>query len=258
MKNIIKLMCVTLLFVTSCSDFEPVVYDSVNGQTGLGFTTTTTNVVVPPEGVTATINVQSTKTTSSDRTFNVSVNEAESTGTAADYTIGSLTIPANSYDGTLTVTFNNFDNLPDLVTNKLVLNIELSNGVAVVGSAKTTINYVKAVVCNDMVFTINEDAYADERNWQITDSTGAIVVQCSDYTDCPQGAPSGSIPAQQYVYMFNLPDGCYTFTIFDAFGDGLFDGNTTGDYELSCSIIVHAAGEGNFGSEESTDFCVNQ
>jgi len=54
-----------------------------------------------------------------------------------------------------------------------------------------------------------------------------------------------------------LPDGCYTFTIFDSFGDGLFDGNITGNYSLKCSIINHASGEGNFGSSETTDFCVN-
>ena len=256
MKNFIKIFFITFLLV-SCGDFEPVVYDAENGQTGLGFTATTTNVVVPQEGVTVLVSAQSTKTSTSDRSFNVTVDES-STGASTDYTIGSLTIPAGEYNGTLSVTFDNFEGLEDLVTNSLVLNIEVTGDVAVVGSAKTTINYVKAVVCNDLVLTINEDGYADERNWQITDSEGAIVVQCSDYADCPNGAPSGSIDPAQYEYEFNLVDGCYTFTIFDSFGDGLSDGVITGDYTLNCSIIVHAQGSGNFGASQSTEFCVNQ
>ena len=60
-----------------------------------------------------------------------------------------------------------------------------------------------------------------------------------------------------YNYSFNLPDGCYTFTIYEAFGDGLFDGNVTGNWTLSCLIITHSTGSGNFGGSSSTDFCVN-
>jgi hypothetical protein len=54
-----------------------------------------------------------------------------------------------------------------------------------------------------------------------------------------------------------LDDGCYTFNIYDSYGDGQFDGVTTGNYSLDCSIINVANGEGNWGSSESTDFCVN-
>ena len=252
MKNIIKIICITFLLV-SCGDFEPVVYDSVNGQTGLGFTVSTTNVVVPQEGVTVMVSAQSTKTSTSDRSFNVTVDES-STGSSSDYTIGSLTIPAGEYDGALSVTFDNFDGLEDLVTNSLVLNIEISGDVAVVGSAKTTINYVKEVVCNDFTLTINEDGFGSERNWDITDADGNVVVECADY-GCPFSDVTGG---ETNTANFTLPDGCYTFTIYDSYGDGLFDGNVTGSYELSCSIIIHASGSGNFGSSESTDFCVNQ
>jgi len=256
MKNIIKLFILSLL-VSSCGDFEPVVYDQINGQTGIGFTTVESSVTVPVAGISTTITVQTTNKLSSARTFGVAVDES-STGSSADYTIGTLSIPAESYEGTLDVTFGNFDNLPDLVTNKLVLNLDLPEGASVVGSSSTTINYVKAVVCNDLTLTINEDNYADERDWTITDSSGAIVAQCSDYAICPGGAPSGSLAPAQYVYDMTLSNGCYTFTIFDSYGDGLFDGSTTGDYALTCSVISHAAGSGNFGASESTDFCVNQ
>lgn len=257
MKKIkIAILSLALVVFFGCDQEDNIntIYDG--SQVGVGFITTTSSVVIPEEGTVATVMVQSTTTSTETRSYNVSVDEA-STGSSADYSIGTLTIPAGSYDGTLDVTFGNFDNLPEAVSFELILNLDLPEGVSVVGSESTTFNYLKKVICNDMTLVIVEDDFADERDWQITDSSGAIVVQCSDYTDCPNGAPSGSIPATTYTYNFNLPDGCYTFTIFDSFGDGLSDGTNIGNYELTCSIILHALGEGNFGSSQSTDFCVN-
>jgi len=246
MKNIIKLFILSLV-INSCGDFEPVVYDQINGQTGVGFTTIESSVTVPVDGVSTTITVQTTNKLSSARTFGVAVDDS-STGSSADYSIGSLSIPAESYEGTLDITFGNFNNLPDLVTNKLVLNLDLPEGASVVGSSSTTINYVKALVCNDMTLTINTDFWADETTWEVTDSSGAVVQSGGPY---PQGAATR-------IENFTLADGCYTFTIFDAYADGLFDGTVTGDYALTCSVISHASGSGNFGASESTDFCVNQ
>ena len=246
MKNLIKIFILSLI-VSSCGEFEPVIYDEVNGQTGIGFTIQEASVTVPMEGVSTTLTVQTTNRSSSARTFNVAV-DPESTGSSADYSIGSLSIPADSYEGTLDVTFGNFDNLPDLVTNKLVLNLDLPDGSSVVGASSATINYVKALICNDVTLTINTDFYADETTWEVTDSSGAVVESGGPY---PQGAATQTAT-------FNLMDGCYTFTIFDSYGDGLFDGTTTGDYALTCSVINHASGSGNFGASESTDFCVNQ
>jgi hypothetical protein len=246
MKNIVKLICLTLM-ITSCGDFEPIVYDNVNGQTGVGFTTNLTSVVVREEGATATIAVQSTILSSSDRTFDVSVNAEESTGSSADYSIGSLTIPANSYDGTLVVTFGNFENLPDLITNKLVLDLALPDDAVVIGSSSTTINYVKYLICNDVVLSITTDIYGDETTWDVKDSSGTVL---------ESGGPLNRGVAS-YTWEFTLADGCYTFTIYDAYGDGLYDGGNTGTYSLDCSIINLVSGGGNFGSSETTEFCIN-
>lgn len=255
MKKIIYLLFIAV-FAFSCEDVEDVIYDN-NGQPGVGFQATSLNTVVTATaGATVTIPVQSTVTTGSDRSFEVSVNTEESVGTADNYTVGSVTIPANSYEGNLVVNFTD-NSLVDFEEYILVIDLALPSGVAVVGAETVEINYIKALVCNDLTLVINEDAYADERDWNIKDSDGNIVVQCSDYADCPGGAPSGSIAAAQYVYNFNLPDGCYTFTITDSFGDGQFDGNVTGNYSLTCSIITHAENEGNWGGEDVTEFCVN-
>lgn len=237
----------------SCDQEDANVNNIYDGsQIGVGFLTTATSVVIPEEGVTATVVVQSTTTATEARSYNVTVDDA-STGSSADYSIGTLSIPAGSYEGTMDVTFGNFDNLPEAVAFELILNLDLPAGVSVVGSSSTSFNYLKKLICNDLTLTINEDGFGSERDWDIKDASGAIVVSCADF-GCPFSDVTGG---EQNVANFNLPDGCYTFTIYDSFGDGLFDGNVTGDYSLTCSIITHASGEGNFGGSETTSFCVN-
>lgn len=217
------------------------------GQTGLGFLTSSTSTVVPVEGSSVTLNVQATTTSTTERSFNVKVNEA-STGVPGDYTLGIITIPAGSYDGTLNVSFVD-TNLIDLVSYSLVLDLDFPLDVAVVGSKTATISYNKYLICNDFVLTLNEDNYGSERTWDITDADGSVVESGGPYSDTD--AP------QQIVETMTLEDGCYEFTIYDSFGDGQYDGVTTGNYSLDCSIIKAASGEGNWGYSKSTPFCVN-
>lgn len=255
MKNI-KLILASLMVMAflSCDQEDANVNNIYDGsQVGVGFTTTATSVIIPEEGVTATVQVQSTTTSTETRSYNVSVDDT-STGASADYSIGTLTIPAGSYDGSLDVVFGNFDNLPDAIAFELILNLDLPEGVSVVGSGSTSFNYLKKLICNDFTLTINEDGFGSERDWDITDASGAVVVSCADF-GCPFSDVTGG---EQNVANFNLPDGCYTFTIYDSFGDGLFDGNVTGNYTLACSIITYATAEGNFGASDVTEFCVNE
>lgn len=238
-----------LVSFTACDKDDAIinnVYDN-NGQTGVGFTTASTSVAVRPEGTSTSVGVQATTTSASARSYDVVVN-AESTGAIGDYTIGTVTIPADSYDGTLEVSFVD-TNLEESVPYTLILDLQLPDGVAVVGSKTVTFNYNKYLICNDFVLTMNEDSYSDERSWDVTDEAGDIVESGDGYEYVSGG--------QQIIETMTLADGCYTFTIYDSYGDGQFDGVTTGNYSLDCSIINVANGEGNWGSSESTDFCVN-
>ena len=252
MKNIFKLLSLASILcfgLVSCDEAELTTYDPVNGQTGIGYTIESANIVVPAEGISVTLTVESTKTTTAERAFDVVVDES-STASASDYTIGTLTIPANSYGGSMDVTFGNFDNLVDFETNTLVLKLVTGDGIAIVGSQTATLSYIKFFECNDFVLTINDDFYSDERSWEVTDATGAVVQSGGPY---PQTDGGG-----EFVEEFSLADGCYTFTIIDSFGDGQYDGNITGSYSLiGCSILDIAAGSGNWGASESTEFCVN-
>jgi len=223
------------------------IYDN-DGQTGVGFTATTASIAIKAEGASITLSVQATTTSDAARSYNVSVNEELSDGNPGDYTIGSITIPAGSYNGELALSFVD-TNLAEMVAYTLVVELDLPDGVATVGSKSAKISYNKYLICNDFTLVMNEDAYANERSWEVTDSGGDVVVSGGGYSYMAGG--------QQIVENFYLDDGCYTFTIYDAFSDGQYDGVITGGYSLTCSIINLASGEGNWGGADATDFCVN-
>lgn len=244
MKNYILIVAIALFALTSCEK-ENIVFDQVNGQTGVSFGATSLSVTVPDEGISVEVPVNVTTVADSDRTFDVSVDDA-SVGSSADYTLGTVTIPAGAFSSTLDVSFN-FAPLIVGETNNLILNLQApSDGVAF--SETVNITYVAEIVCNDFVVTITTDAFGSETTWEITDTSGTVVAS---------GGPFGNA-VETFTFDVFLADGCYTFTIFDSYGDGQFDGTNNGSYLVECSILTVASGGGNFGSAESTDFCVNQ
>ncbi len=248
MKKLLLYSVLFSIFMFSCDQGkDPTFYDDVNGQTGLGFNgPPAISVTVPEAGITVDIPVQVTTVSTSDRSFNVSVDEEASTpNTSANYTLGSISIPAGDYEGNLAVTFNNFENLADFVTNTLVLNLSLPDGAVVIGSDTVALNYVKEFVCPDLVLNITFDTYPGETSWQIENEGGNVVASGTDY-----GGETS------YSEDLCLPNGCYTFTIFDSFGDGICCNYGDGSYEILLDGVAVVTSDGVFGSEESKNFCV--
>ncbi|SHH03755.1 hypothetical protein [Winogradskyella jejuensis] len=239
MKNLYKL--IALLFcigtLSSC-DNEQIFFDG--GKTSVAFEQTSFNIQVPLEDLTLEIPVSSTTTSPTDRTIGVTVDaDATTPGTSSEYSIGSINIPANEYVGTLAIdfTFANIGGMDGDIKN-LVFSIDAPDGTFAFRET-VSIVYFREIVCNDVVVTINPDNYPGETSWEITDADDMVV------------ASGGSTGAT-----VNLADGCYTFTIFDSFGDGICCAYGNGSYSVDCSIINHASGA-SFGASESTDFCVN-
>ncbi|NNE30235.1 MAG: T9SS type A sorting domain-containing protein, partial [Saprospiraceae bacterium] len=98
---------------------------------------------------------------------------------------------------------------------------------------------------NDLDLTIVLDNYPGETTWTITADGGGTVASGGPYA----GANT------TVVEDLCLVDGCYTFTIFDSYGDGICCGYGNGSYTLTQGEVVLAAG-GNFGSSEATPFCL--
>jgi len=90
------------------------------------------------------------------------------------------------------------------------------------------------------------DNYGSETTWTLT-SNGALVAD---------GGPYGN--AQLYEEEECINAGCYVFTIFDSWGDGICCGYGEGNYEVIVDGEVVRDSNGQFDSSESTDFCVEE
>jgi len=98
--------------------------------------------------------------------------------------------------------------------------------------------------CNDVIVTVKTDNYPLETSWEITDSSNSQVAFKDDFD------------SQGTTYTTNLclaSDDCYTFTIYDSWGDGICCGYGSGSYSVSIEGVTVVSG-GSFGSSESTDF----
>ncbi|WP_363322546.1 M43 family zinc metalloprotease [uncultured Tenacibaculum sp.] len=100
---------------------------------------------------------------------------------------------------------------------------------------------------NEATFSLTFDNYASETSWTITNSSGTTVASGSGYGS----ANNGTTITENLC----LPDGCYTFTINDSYGDGICCSYGNGSYSITDSSGSLASG-GSFGSSESKQFCV--
>ncbi|MGB2015141.1 MAG: M43 family zinc metalloprotease, partial [Flavobacteriales bacterium] len=104
--------------------------------------------------------------------------------------------------------------------------------------------------CNgvEVTVTINLDNYPEETSWQITGGSG-VVASGGTYPSAPDGSTVTSTEC--------LSDGCYTFTVFDSYGDGLCCSYGSGSYSVEDASGTTYASGASFGSSESTNFCVS-
>lgn len=95
--------------------------------------------------------------------------------------------------------------------------------------------------------TIVLDDWPQETTWEIKDSSGAVIHSGGPYP----GQDFQTINANNLAL---ATDDCYTFEIFDAYGDGICCGFGNGSYTLetqSGDVIITG---GNFGSSEDITF----
>ncbi len=102
---------------------------------------------------------------------------------------------------------------------------------------------------NGVTVTINLDNYPEETTWAITNNNGATVASGGTYGSQPDGST--------VVEELCLNDGCYTFTINDAYGDGICCSYGVGDYLVTDENGNTLASGGEFASSEATNFCLS-
>lgn len=183
--------------------------------------------------------------TGSDRSFEVTVDDS-SNAAAGSYTVpSSFTIPGGTNSGILKVELS--DTNLGIGVNSLVLNLKKSEGLSI-GEA-VTIKYIQN--CTEVTATLDIvfDGYGSETSWAITDSLGGVVASKAegDYAD-------GQASVSEAITL--CAGRSYTFTINDAYGDGL-SYPADGTYSLKIGGAEKASGSGDFGASEATDFDTN-
>ena len=102
---------------------------------------------------------------------------------------------------------------------------------------------------NELTFELAVDDYADETSWEVTDENGNVVADGGAY----QGE-AGTF----YLEEFCVPEGCYTFTIYDSFGDGICCAYGDGFFVLSSDEEGELIAGGEFEDSDSTQFCFEE
>jgi lysyl endopeptidase len=98
-----------------------------------------------------------------------------------------------------------------------------------------------------ITFQLETDSFGDETTWELTDEDGDVLYE---------GGPYGENSTDTETFF--LGEGCYTFTIYDEFGDGICCGWAgNGSYSLTLddgTVIIEG---GAFGESESVNFALD-
>lgn len=99
-----------------------------------------------------------------------------------------------------------------------------------------------------ITFTLIHDLFPTETTYELEDEDGNIL-----YTGGPYSEQFGTTVEEWCLD----PEGCYTFTIFDSYGDGLQGPFQNGSYEITDADgqVLASLIDVAFGFEETNEFC---
>jgi hypothetical protein len=105
--------------------------------------------------------------------------------------------------------------------------------------------------------TVITDCFGEEITWNIKNGTGQTVASGGPYANAASGNTNN--------HSFCLPVGCYTFTINDSYGDGMYGSqwqscNINGNYFMTGpngnTLFQMTAANANFGTGTTHNFCI--
>jgi lysyl endopeptidase len=111
-------------------------------------------------------------------------------------------------------------------------------------NAASTTFVVRVMNIMNVTLDLATDYYAEETTWELRSESGALLYSGGDYS-----------PFEEDSVDFNLTqEGCYTFTIFDSYDDGICCSAGPGSYTLTAGNGTVLAQGGAFGASESVSF----
>jgi lysyl endopeptidase len=151
-----------------------------------------------------------------------------------------VTLPTMSYStsvNSLSVSVSNPNNVQDQNTNNNTLNINFNADLSDSFAVRLALTF---------------DEYPEETNWTLRNANNQII-----YTSGGQSYNESYAETTIHVE-FCLPQGCYTFNIFDTEGDGICCQYGQGSYVLSGPTGFVIANGGNFNASQTVPFCVDE
>lgn len=252
MKKIFLIIIITAGTFMSCDRTEAPVFDANQFDTAYTFINIDAEETILGDQSIQYLAVTKTKLSDEPQTFQIVLNEEETTAEPESFNLpDEIVIPANSYEGFVEIGYT-INGLPS-VPRTIVFDYVVPEGVNVLGTdaLEGTINFEAVTLCDtgDVNVDITTDQYPGETSWTIVDEDDNVVAE---------GGPYDAANSDFNETASGLDSGCYTFTIFDSYGDGICCDFGNGSYAVSCasSGTVIKSG-GSFGSEESVFFCIN-
>jgi hypothetical protein len=146
-------------------------------------------------------------------------------------------------------------NLSGLITGTNTLNISTLNPNGVSDEIATNDAFSRPFQVllegTTVTLTLTFDAYPEETSWQLEDESGQIIFSGDGYNGMEE---------ETIIIPWCLEaEKCYTFRIFDSYGDGIFGfGAPDGSYQIKNEdgIVLASIIDLDFGFEEENEFCV--
>ena len=141
--------------------------------------------------------------------------------------------------------------LPELTVvdgeNNLIVNVSQPNWLADEDTSDNTasMDFINnSFPITDVLFSLMTDEYGNETTWELKNEQGDVLYEGGNY---------GKLDND--IQIFRLTEtGCYTFTIYDAYGDGICCTHGNGHYLLKTEGGIKIQQGGSFGESESVSF----
>lgn len=103
-------------------------------------------------------------------------------------------------------------------------------------------------ICETVTLMITFDNFPNETSWDIVDANANSVASGTSY--------GSETPGSTITESVCLEAGCYNFTFYDSYGDGICCAEGNGSYSLQDGSGMVIASNGNFTNSETTNFCI--
>ncbi len=169
-------------------------------------------------------------------------------GIAEDVTLDPITFTPNAGSNTMNVSIADPNGVADITTD--------NSGSGLFNASMTS------TLASDYTVTVNltTDRYAAETTWELTNSMGTVVASAGPWANLAANGTTTQTPVDANI----SANECYTFTIYDSYGDGIDSGYGVGSFSVEDQSGNVLTSGGNFTSVDfglfkaATDASINE